>query len=470
MFSNVITKVEPWTKEESFTNELNKIINLKYNLEDQVMLATLYMLLFNRIELIKSEDQDRKIALTAKLFYDFEDLLLEKDSLKLICYNQFDFDKAKAIEYIKEHHPDATELIDVELFMEKHAETVVFIKKEDNAAIILMKEISRKKIHLLSSLLPRFLPQFFERFPLSATEVEILKSLTFTSPVKYLNLMSNRANDWDIKKRINRATIEIFRKSANEALLKEDLYNLNCTRREIERIENEYREMIRQLDRETATYEGRKYAAEHSQTDDALINYIENNRHINIISANDTVLKMYITSCIDNFNPDMYENYAKRGDIFERYPDCLINTVEDRKLLLNSIFSEEPSLKLRVVSYIVLDTRGSVSSATNHDYKLYKDRLPNPHLQIFNCFGDNKRFIQKALRENNLILAIEQCTAVVRNLNLSEVSQTVRPFFSWIFNSTEKIIEKFDGTQMTPKEAIAWLKAEKENAEKENDN
>jgi hypothetical protein len=46
--------------------------------------------------------------------------------------------------------------------------------------------------------------------------------------------------------------------------------------------------------------------------------------------------------------------------------------------------------------------------------------MPNPHIQGFGCWGNNKSLIQKALADARLIIALEQSISAIRGINVSD--------------------------------------------------
>jgi hypothetical protein len=46
--------------------------------------------------------------------------------------------------------------------------------------------------------------------------------------------------------------------------------------------------------------------------------------------------------------------------------------------------------------------------------------MPNPHIQEFQCWGNNKSAITKALVESNLIIALEQAITAIRSINVAD--------------------------------------------------
>ena len=84
-----------------------------------------------------------------------------------------------------------------------------------------------------------------------------------------------------------------------------------------------------------------------------------------------------------------------------------------------------------------------------------RDGPPNPHLSEYTCFGDHKPLIQKALREGNYEVALEQTIASCASLNLFD-GPVMRTFFekmnnnntSWYYNKPLIEIDTATNTNM----------------------
>jgi hypothetical protein len=135
---------------------------------------------------------------------------------------------------------------------------------------------------------------------------------------------------------------------------------------------------------------------------------------------------------------------------------------ENRKLLLDNIFSDDPKLMIKMCGNYRLSMRDCrVYTSSNYDYEradpMYKSCIPNPHLKLFDCLGGYKDKVMNAMLHRNYIGAIELCIASAGSVNLDETDQTFRPFLGWVLSSNEKILKTKGGVEMTPEEALVWL-------------
>ena len=86
-----------------------------------------------------------------------------------------------------------------------------------------------------------------------------------------------------------------------------------------------------------------------------------------------------------------------------------------------------------------------------------RDCLANPHFKQHGCPGRNRDQIVQCLSQADIVSAIECCIAATGSVNIDETDITFRPFVQEILTSTQKIIRRRDGIDLTPAEALLWL-------------
>lgn len=136
-----------------------------------------------------------------------------------------------------------------------------------------------------------------------------------------------------------------------------------------------------------------------------IIEYLSQHKSIKIDQRtfNTSHLIIRITTPIEYYEADVAKTMLEKRSIPERL-----------KKLLWETFVEN---KYRIISESVIDfaLTNSTFTALSGDYS--SNQLPHPHLASFNCFGNNKPIITKALMTNDYISAIEQTVATCKNLN-----------------------------------------------------
>ena len=127
---------------------------------------------------------------------------------------------------------------------------------------------------------------------------------------------------------------------------------------------------------------------------------------------------------------------------------------------MDAIFSDDPKFRIRICAEYDLSLTNDVQVHRNVQFpKEILDRyIPNPHLQYHACLGNHVPAIRAALRENDMIKAIEQCISSAQSVNLAERGATFDPFMTNVFKNNNKILIDSDGNEYTPREALDKLK------------
>ena len=172
------------------------------------------------------------------------------------------------------------------------------------------------------------------------------------------------------------------------------------------------------------------------------------------------MVRTYLT----NFDPDMYERVANNPEssLYARLPRDV--KFEDYHMLLDEIFLKE-KLRLKVGAKIQLGVdnseRTALSGRNGLDRYLEHSCLPNPHIQNWNCFGNNQAVILDLIKNCDFVGALAQVIGSVGNLNFAD--GVVTPDFTYdLLNRDYNIecIEFPDGECLTARDAIERLKNE----------
>lgn len=141
---------------------------------------------------------------------------------------------------------------------------------------------------------------------------------------------------------------------------------------------------------------------------DELIRYLSKHKLISINEVNDDNLSIRITAPLRYFDPAVMEKYMARS-----VPEMVSDPFT--KDFLTKLFI---SCEYELITYVdvaIYFQNNRIDTLSHHSSV---DFYPHPHLMGFNCWGNNKSLILKALSELDYIGACEQIIAASYNLNL----------------------------------------------------
>lgn len=360
---------------------------------------------------------------------------------------------------------------DLEAFAAKRLRARFYIDESNRRILILAENLNTRSWHFLQSMIPRYFPWFFEDKPLNDIEKQLLASCLSKYAVDYERLIEEIAQAFDMRKHQITSVLGDFEKRAHEYRLNETQRYIQDFRSQISDANLHYSNLIARLSELLAQETGIQQQINSLSEENELVEFFTSNKNIIPLTSEGTCFDFIVTGCFENFDPEMFSSFIKnrRSHLFRDYQrsDAFKND-NDVELFLSAIFSDEPILRVKVCAYYYLDTRGVVSTRSHFSFPdEYISFIPNPHLQLHSCLGNHKRYIEEALRAGNTIGAITQCISSAKSINLGE-GVTVRPFLSSLLSSTHnKYIILPDNSEVTPTEALAWLKEQNEKEKQE---
>lgn len=370
-------------------------------------------------------------------------------------------------------YPDFVEAKDLQLFVKNRGKLNArfYISENYKETLVICEDLSIPTYHLLQSLTPRLFPQFFVNSPLDNEELALLDSLTYRTATEYERLIAILAGRIDFRSHLIKTIIGDFEKSGRREEIrrtKEQIDNYRC---ELEQLEGRYAQYIANLDELNIKLSGQELALESASDGSELIDYFTCNRNIMPVSVFGRSMRFTVKTFFGSFDPEMYSTYLSNHQscLFTGYEYLpAFKKIDDRRRMIEAIFADDPAMKVKMCSNYTIDLRGNCSTTRGYNYgNDFVDYVPNPHIHYYACLGNYQRYINSALRSGNVVGAIEQCIASAKSLNLCE-PHTTRYFLSGVFNNTNKIIRLNDGRDVTPEEALEYLKSLDEKKEEAN--
>ena len=404
---------------------------------------------------------------------DFIERVKNIDTYPLYCYYIYNSDQnsADVEEIITNNLPEFKKRGNITAFIKEKSDSdcTVLYHEVMNAVGIFVNSRDFRMYHLLMSFLPLYYPALFADKKMTDEDYNLVKSLSNKEKDRFYAAIQNLIRPYTAEFR--RLQLGTLIKNVHETKIRNALSEVNTLKQEANNLEQQYGRLMTQIRDAVIKYEGMKAVEQYDAPEEDLVEYLSTNRNIYGLEIENQVLTFSVTTLLNNFNEEAWKSYSSRGSIFDgEYGVALLDTFkkrDNRKILLDAIFSEDPELYIRMAGNYKLDLdHCRIYTNGHYNYEavdpVFKDYMPNPHLKIFECLGGYKDRIMPALRNGEYISAVEICMASAGSINLDEVTQTFRPFLGWVLTSTNKIIQTKDGTAMTPEEALVWLIDQKE--------
>ncbi len=370
------------------------------------------------------------------------------------------------------------ELPDLSKYCEtKGIKASFFINEVSHYVCIILSNANLKKHHFIQSLLPRCFPWWFDAKPVTEDELKILQSLQKTSSTEYVRLIEEYTAKIDLRNFMIKNVMGDFEIAGYRMRYNSKLNQLQTIRERIKDNIIQYKILMEEQDETNTLLRGLQIIMNEKSDNHELADYFCSNKSIDPIDTNDNRLTFIVKNYLDNYDPDMYEVLARNPNshLFCGYDhevdiECF-KSVENRKMLLDALFSSEATMRIKTCALYTLDLRGYVESVAFYSFPgdCY-DMIPNPHLYYYDCLGNHKRYIEERLTEGDLIGAVEQCVASAKSINIGE-APTMSSFLCNFFSSEcgdKKCIETDDGKCLTPAEALELIRGGCVNGETDN--
>lgn len=357
-------------------------------------------------------------------------------------------------------YPGYVELTAIRECIAKQVNVRVYTNADIKRTVIFVEQLNTRIWHYLQCFTVQYCKWYFKDNPISKEEQDLLVSLSDRYPAKYEELIETIASNFDFRTYLIDKVVMKFEKQARQRQLENVEHRIQEAAEELQYLLDQYREKSYSLDDLRVQRMGLNSIIESGEDNNELADYFRSHKMLDPVDTRGSHLSFIVRTYLDGYDPEMYETIAKnqRSHLYRNYStNGVFDSVENRKKLMDAIFSDDPVLKVKMCAFYDLDIRGSVESAVGYHFpRNCADYIPNPHLHHHDCLGDHRRFIMERLKENDLLGAIEQCISSAKSINIGE-DVTVKYFLEDLFTTSARVIEVKDGRSLTPTEALAWL-------------
>ena len=296
---------------------------------------------------------------------------------------------------------------------------------------------------------------------LTDDEKKLCFSMTKRTSGDFESMIAKLVRQSGLENELNEVLLKRFANVELERSIDETNNTLRVARAALEDNVAEYARLVQKVNDATIKYEALLARPKNESTE--LVDYFKRHKNLQLVNVSDGTIKFYVKTTADWFDLDFYRRASSNGSIYRMTADPPFCKVEDRKLLMDAIFSDDPVFRIRLCAIYALNTDVAVFRNYEYPEELTRQYLPNPHLQYHQCLGSYRDPIRTAIRNSNYIGAIEQCVASCQSINLAETGVTFIPFMKRLFATTkkEKVLIDKDGNEYNAKEALEKLKEQK---------
>lgn len=410
----------------------------------------------------KDHDDDTQIVVTRyqgteREYDDVVSWLDANDARFLLGFHRFD-DLAK---FCEEYGQCSSRRLKLRIYTNEERRTTLILLEDDR--------ISSAEWHLVTSFLPRYVPWLFEKEPYDAEEMAVLSALHGANVQEFNAALEVLTARYDLREARIRDQMGGIEERLHERQLEGVREEIEKNKMELEDWKERFSTICKRIDVLTTREIGLVQRIRDGSGESPLMDYFIDCPSLHVLDSSGDGLEYVVTGVIANYDPDLASDAIRNRRSFfyrhyqndTRYADDV--TDDQIELLITALFVDE-TMRLRVCAAYDIDFSQNICEGVR-DFDFgpeFKDYTPNQHIQTYACLGNNERPIYDALSRRDYVGVVMSCQASAANFNMSEANTGTYFMESLLAPDAGRIIEMPDGTIATPRDAIAWLEAQKE--------
>lgn len=362
-----------------------------------------------------------------------------------------------------EQKPGWVHVEKVSAFFKQVSMTVeCFINPDRKASVVFVNSYDIRLMHYLQVGIIVFLPWYFgPENALTDDEKALVMSLREETPDHYLETLAKLAANYDFRTAMIRESLCGFEGKADRLRLTEVTGEIEQYNERLDSIEQDIRNILRELDELNTTRIGLTEKVSRNEAEGGeMMEYFLANRSLVLESCGDSEVDFTVLGHLTYWDEDYFKNMLDNDGSFLYTTNRHGIRKDSARKLLEAIFVQK-RLKVRCCASYTLKMVCGVSGNSHHMYPPEcAGYMPNPHIEYHGCLGNYRETLTELVRHHEYIGAIEQCIASARSLSWADIS--AQEFMSDFYKEeTPAFIELPDGSVVTTRKAIAWLKEEK---------
>ena len=355
-------------------------------------------------------------------------------------------------------------------FFRKRFYALCFIHPETKRVALFIDNLDLPKLHYLQCAVFAFLPWYFDpEKGVSEEEMALIESLRDKSSSKYEACIARIAEKYDFKTARVRQLLAGFETRFERRKCEELRGSISAIDLEIDRLSDLISNHLMKRRDSEAKLLGLELKIEQDNGGESeIMDYFLSNDRLILERVTNSEMVFVVKANCEYFDEDMAKSIIDKPESYVYRPagracNAYIHS-EDMKRLMYAIFIDQ-TVKLRFCAAYSFDIgcqrvggiRGYGYGAECAGY------MPNTHIDKFSCMGSYQNTINRMLKDNNYISAIEQCIASCKSLNFAD-STVMSEFMCCMYglqghtNVNNRCLELPNEQIVTPKEAANWLR------------
>ena len=340
---------------------------------------------------------------------------------------------------------------------------LVFVNASNKNVAIFTNTSDLRKIHFLEAGVLSFFPWYFDPAQgFSAEEKALCESLMKSSPDAYYKALDAMANKLGFRADVERKMLNDFESKGDRDRADEEERSIMDLNDRFDSLNRQIAEVLKERYNRQIALLGLREKIASGDGCGELGDYFAANGNVSFVSIDGDKIIFVTKGCLSYWDEELAERMIGNHSSYI-YSGCG-GREKDFELLYRKVFLER-AIRIRVCAAYSIARRGRVYRYKNYSFPAGFDTyMPNPHIDRFQCIGDNEPVINQCIAKSDFVGAVDQCVAATLNFNMAD--STVMGTFGRMLNKggdytpNIKAFELPDGTVTDPEGAIEWIKSQ----------
>lgn len=358
-------------------------------------------------------------------------------------------------------------LEDVSLYLDRNGEILAYQNEKKQATILFAPTAKRiQTMQMAASCISRIFPWAFKDYPPSEDEIAFLKLLSEQKYTEFNAAMERIYAAYNFYVKKLQTILHGFCDQNYSRMIRNQEERVRRAERNVDDYYRNVRSAQDTLEEEQEKLLGlRNRACNGGEDEKELIDFFSSNKSITVLGKSGRDLRLGVNCYLNDFNEDIFKQYVEKQDKVSSYIySASPYGLELTKKLFLAIWKEH-RFNLRVYCEWVLydDCNVEAVSQSNmegHD-DLMEDRIPQPHIDDYQCFRGYTGILNDLARSRDYIGIMSTLLSSSSSINWTDstvVSKLMRRLFET--NKDTKCLEDKDGNHYTVAEVVKILEDE----------
>lgn len=361
-----------------------------------------------------------------------------------------------------------TRLEDVSLYLDPTDEVLCYQNEKNQATIVFAPTTKKIRVmQMAASCLPRIFPWSFKDHPLTGDETNLMKMLSEQDYAGFNTAIGKIHDAYNFYGKKLQSLLKGFCNQDFQRLITESERNVEQAQREVN---DRYRRVkdaemnLENVQMKLLTLRNR--ACNSDEDEKELMDFLASNKSIILLKKAGRSLRLGVNCYLNDCNEDIFKQYVEKQDKMSSYiySESPFDMQETKDLFL-AIWKEH-RFNMRVYCEWEMHDDCSVEACRDSNMEgqddLMVDRIPQPHIDRYQCFSGYQGILNDLARSRDYIGILTTILTSSSYINWTD-STVVSKLMDWMFHSKTdvKCLEDKNGKHYTVAEVVNILKKEK---------